>query len=182
MEDQWNKVGIVITTHGNTGKFTIKNIDSVLKYLKGCKIILYNNESNDPLIRNIPNTYPDIKYFYIKNQKENNGLTGTWNQGIGECFKNNCDVIALLNNDLEINETFKYVIDEALKNKDNPYYYGVISNQAGHSSKYQKFRPINNYIVNNGQKPITEIEWCNLSNEKKNMYINQAFKFDYLIK
>lgn len=177
-----NKIGVVITTHGNAGEITQQNIESVIKYIPNSHIILFNNESTDTIIENIPLNYPFIDYFYIKDQKKNNGLTGTWNSGIKKCLEINCDIVILLNNDLIINESIENVISTALKNKNNPYYYGVISDNPGHSSKFQHFRPINQYLVNNNNNPISFSNWKKLQDKNKKEYIDKAIKDGYLKK
>ena len=91
----YHQVGIVITTHGNNGEITIRNIESVIKFIPNSVICVFNNESTCPIIQNIPNKFPFIHYYFISDQIANYGLTGTWNLGIKKCLSENCLVVIL---------------------------------------------------------------------------------------
>jgi len=67
-----------------------------LNFFPNSFIILYVNESNDPITLSIKNNFKKINYIYVKNQIANGGLTGTWNQGIDLCTEHNCDVIIII--------------------------------------------------------------------------------------
>lgn len=172
----YRKVGVVITTHGDTGNVTINNIENVIKYIPNSLICVYNNESKCPIIQNIPKKYPFIYYHFIPDQISNHGLTGTWNLGIKKCLDENCIVILLLNNDLVINDSIKYVLGQSILNFNQPFYYGVISDFPGHSSKYQRFRPINQYLVSKNKNPMKPDEWRSLKERKKNMILEDMYK------
>lgn len=120
------KVGFVITTHKNNTPLIKSCLESILKYApKNSYFIVYANESTEPFVLNIPNNYPGVDCVYIKDQKKNHGLTGTWNQGITQCLKKNCDTVVLCNHDLTVNESLRHILDAA-KNcpKNKLEYYG----------------------------------------------------------
>ena len=169
-------VGVVITTHGDTGNVTINNIENVVKYIPQSHIFVFNNESKCKIISNIPNKYPFINYTYIDNQIKNHGLTGTWNMGVQKCLDIGCTVVVILNNDVLINETIYSVLNHAISSYDKPFYYGVISDFPGHSSKYQKFRPINQYLVSKNKNPISKEQWKKYTENDKDEIIQKLVK------
>ena len=142
-----SKIGVVITTHGNNGILLEQCIKSYLKFLpKNTSYFLFVNESYDKLTLSIRNKYPMINYIYIYDQVSNGGLTGTWNQGIDKCFQENCEIIILSNDDLIINSSINFILDECIKNKYNSsMYFGPTTNNPGPSylNKLQGFKYTN---------------------------------------
>jgi hypothetical protein len=117
------KVGIVLTTHKDNWNKIKLALEGVLKYCNYSRyIIVFDNEGTNENTKNIPNLYPEVKYYYIKNQKINGGLTGTWNQGIDECLNNDCDLVILLNHDIEINDTFHFLIEATMRENEEGIY------------------------------------------------------------
>ena len=108
------KVGFVITTHKNNKRLIKSCLESIIKYAPtDSYIVVYVNESNNSFVLNISNIYENVECIYIKNQKKNHGLTGTWNQGIDKCFENNCEVIVLSNHDLVVDHTLHFILHVA---------------------------------------------------------------------
>ena len=90
-----------------------------------------------------------IQAIYIEDQISNGGLTRIWNQGIDLCFKNNCDVIILSNDDIIFDKSINNIIWYCYKNKDQMKYFGPTSNNPGadifntnqYSLPYEKYAP-----------------------------------------
>ena len=67
--------------------------------------------------------------IYIKDQKEGNGLTGTWNKGINyfvKCSKVKYEVITILGHDTYLNKSFNKILELATiaqKNKNQAIKY-----------------------------------------------------------
>ena len=149
-----HKIGVIITTHGNNGRLLTKCLDNFIYYLpKNSYIVLYVNESTDPITLSIKNKYPTIEYIFINDQITNGGLTGTWNQGIDKCIENNCKIIIISNDDLYINYTIRNMIKLCIDNYNLPYYYGPISNnfKSKKLNIYQqiKYYDNNSFIIHN---------------------------------
>tara|TARA_Y100000389_G_C17439236_1_gene507540 strand:- start:692 stop:2119 length:1428 start_codon:yes stop_codon:yes gene_type:complete len=183
------KVGIVITTYGDSGIFVDKLVESINHFIGDNKfIVIYINEKADELTFDLNKKYNNIKLIFIKDQHKNNGLTGTWNQGIELCFKNNCEIIILANNDTFITSDISFIIDEAINCSLNElYYYGPVTNNPGPNNEYQYSigpldKPTNTCIQNN--------KLCNLNgfflvfpkhvlvkNKIGNLYFDNNFPF-----
>lgn len=126
-----SKVGIVITYHNNASRFTVPCLDSVLEHTPEPRFILaFDNESTEKESKDLPAFYKekDIRFIRIDDQTKNGGLTGTWNQGIDLCIKNNCDKIILLNYDTVVDESWKIFIKKIVNNN---VCYGPASNKPG---------------------------------------------------
>ena len=93
---------------------------------------MYVNESKDPLTLNLKNLFPSIDYHYIENQNKNGGLTATWNSGIDECKKHDCETIILSNDDIVFSKSILHIL-HVCENDPNikPKYYGPITNNPG---------------------------------------------------
>lgn len=116
--------GFVITTHHNNFSLIHKCLDLLFKYIPSDSyVVLYVNETTCENVLNIKNKFFFLKksfeVIYIKDQVLNNGLTGTWNQGIHKCISNNCDVITILGHDSFINENINYILDVAKDSQIN---------------------------------------------------------------
>ena len=133
------KIGVVITTHGFNGVFVRQALECYIRELPdNYFIVLYINESNDKIVLDLMEQYNNddafkgkVQVIYIKDQKSNGGLTGTWNQGIDLCFENNCDVIILSNDDILFDKSINNILWTCYKNKDEMKYFGPISNNPG---------------------------------------------------
>ena len=125
------KIGVVITTHGYNGVFVKQCLDCYKRELpKNTYIVLYINESNDPIIDDIRKNYKGIDIIYINDQNKNGGLTATWNNGIDLCFKNKCETIILSNDDIIFDDSIKYIIKSA-NDSDKLEYFGPLTNEPG---------------------------------------------------
>lgn len=133
-----SKVGVIVTYHNNASRFTIPCLDSVLKHTPEPRFILaFDNESTEEEAKTLPEFYKgrDVSFIRIDDQAGNGGLTGTWNQGIDSCIKNNCDKIILLNYDTVVDESWKNFIQKIIN--DNAC-YGPVSNKPGWNKVGQK--------------------------------------------
>lgn len=136
----------IITAHASNslrpdGNFYLnRQIDSILSYCKhDFKIIIIDNESQQQL------QYPEddrILYYRIDDQIKN-GLTGAWNLGLNEAYKNDCDILINCNDDLWFNESINTFIDY-IKEKGTsdiifaPVSNGVLPPSRQHSEKAYK--------------------------------------------
>ncbi|MGA2418338.1 MAG: glycosyltransferase [Candidatus Staskawiczbacteria bacterium] len=133
------KYGIIITFHNHVKDFMMPCLNSVLEYtIKPRLILVYDNESNDPdrffLLKKFNNN-PDICFIRVDNQLENDGLTGTWNQGIKKCFENGCDKVVLLNHDTIVDESWPIFLKSI---KEGDCAYGPVSDNIGGFTRDQK--------------------------------------------
>ncbi len=132
------KIGIVITTNGYNGVYIKQCIECYIRELPPNRfIVLYINESQDEITLDLKNRFKEIHIIYIKDQFANGGLTGTWNQGIDLCFENNCDIIALSNDDIFFNDSINNILFECYNNKDKLNYYGPVTNNPGPAKQNQ---------------------------------------------
>jgi hypothetical protein len=156
------KIGVVITTHGNNGVYVRQCLECFIRELpNNYYIVLYVNESTDIITRNLYKEYSTnkkINIIYIEDQNKFGGLTGTWNNGIDLCLKENCDVIVLSNDDLLFDSCINNIIWSCYNDKSNNKYFGPISNNPG-----PKNCPINKCQY--GEKPI-------ITDDKKALYKN----------
>ena len=133
------KTGVVLTTHGNNGIYVRQAIQSFIAFMPlNFYMIVYINESNDEIILQLQELFPSIDVIYISDQHQNGGLTGTWNQGIEMCFKNNCDSVILSNDDIFILPNIHFLLTELDNCKPNEKkYFGPLSNEPGPCNQYQ---------------------------------------------
>ena len=130
------KIGVIITTNGDNGIFVRQCIECYLRTLpKESYIILYINESEDPVTLNLKNIFPSVEIIYVENQQKEGGLTGTWNKGINKCFENNCDIVIVSNDDILFDNSISQICLEAAKLKPKDMiYFGPKSNKPGNES------------------------------------------------
>ena len=128
-------LGFVVTTHHNNYSIIKKCLDLLINNIpiNESFIILYVNETSCPKVLNIKQEYDNniLDIVYINDQQKNNGLTGTWNQGINYLLnlkKFNCKVITILGHDTYINKDIKYLLDAGINAYDNNIleYYGPL--------------------------------------------------------
>lgn len=132
------RIGVVITTHGNNGVYVRRCIESYYRCVPAdiydMRVILYINEKTDDLTLSLNSKIKELTVVYIEDQVLNGGLTGTWNQGIDWCVKEQCDIVVLSNDDLFVTKSIHYLLNEAthcaLENK-RECYYGPVSNNPG---------------------------------------------------
>ena len=131
-----NKIGVIITTNGFNGIFVRQCIECYLRETpSNAYIVLYINESSDPITLNLKNEFPSIEVIYVEDQTKGGGLTGTWNKGIDLCFDNNCDIIIVSNDDILFDNSIAHICMEAAKLKpEDMIYFGPYSNKPGNDS------------------------------------------------
>ena len=150
--------GYIVTTHYNNYNLIKKCLDLIFENCICDSIVtLFVNETTDSKVLNIKNEYfcdkkdktdiikideKDInnkiintlnitfKTFYISDQLKNNGLTGTWNQGIEYIINNfpSTKIITILGHDTFLNSSFTQILKRAEKayNKNKLEYYGPL--------------------------------------------------------
>ena len=98
------KIGIVTVTF-NSCPVLIPFLDCTLKQsFSNFKLYIIDNVSTDNSVE-IINTYSDDRILLFENQI-NSGVAGGNNQGIFAALKDGCDLIWLVNNDVEFEETY----------------------------------------------------------------------------
>ena len=129
--------GFVITTHHNNYDLIYKCLSCLFKHIPtDSYVILYINESTCYNINTINKQFKKLNIIKIKNQIKNNGLTGTWNQGIYKCIENKCDVITILGHDTYKNKSIKYLLfaaERAQKYNKLEYYGPLFKNYSNKS-------------------------------------------------
>ena len=117
------KIGVVITTHGYNGIFARQAVESFIRELPSNRfIVLFINESDDPITNGLADQFPEINVVNIEVQKTGpgGGLTGTWNEGIKLCLDQYCDVIVLANDDIVFDASVTHIIHAAVEDKSVP--------------------------------------------------------------
>lgn len=184
-------VGIVVTTHGNNGIYIKQTLYSLFKFCpSNTFIILFINESEDPITLNIKDYFKNnnLEVIYIKNQMLNGGLTATWNQGIDICFERNCEIIILSNDDIFVDNSIKFILEEVNKCNDTLQYFGPVTNNPGPNNKCQyaidsknipsKILEMNNKIWNLNGFFLVFPKHVLLANKFNNSkYFDPKFKF-----
>ena len=119
------KVGVIITTHSNNKEIIINCIESFIKNIpKSTYIVVYGNEVTDKKLVKKLSSYKNIEFILVKDQIKNFGLTGTWNQRIDKCFKNDCKIIIISNHDIIVDDTLIHILKEVdACDKDKLQYY-----------------------------------------------------------
>ena len=149
--------GFVVTTHHNNYSIIKKCLDLLINNIPIDKsfIILYVNETSCPKVLNIKQEYDNniFDVIYIDDQLKNNGLTGTWNQGINYLLnlkKFNCKVITILGHDTYINKDIKYLLDAGINAYDNNIleYYGPLCKSNIYTG-INLWQDVNNYKNHN---------------------------------
>ena len=125
------KVGIVVTTH-YSDEYRPIGADLIQNYCQSTSYIdypftlyIFDNASIKPL--------PKLDYDYVKIKKVKDqtirGLSGTWNDGTMQAINDDCNIIILSNDDVELNETINNFIEEISNHKYNENsIYGPVSN------------------------------------------------------
>lgn len=125
--------GFIVTTHHNNYNIIKKCLDLLFNNIpKNSFVLLYVNETKCDKVLNIKKEYIDnFDVIFIDDQIKNNGLTGTWNQGINYLLDKidfECKIITILGHDSFINKDIKYLLDAALQsyNNDELKYFGPL--------------------------------------------------------
>lgn len=158
-----NRVGVVITTHGYNGVYIRQCIECYYNiFQNNIYIVVFINESNDPITLSLKNQFPNIDFIRISNQTLFGGLTATWNAGIDLCFKKNKDIIILSNDDILFGYSIKNIIYETYNSilRKQLVYFGPITNNPG---------PTKNNKIQYGEEPINKSPFLCKNN---NSFIN----------
>ena len=126
------RLGVVITTNGFWGVLVRQCIECYTREFPEAFIVLFINESGDPITLGLEKEFSQIKVVYIKDQIKSGGLTSTWNAGIDMCMRANCNVIILSNDDIVFDSSVKNIVEYAyLTPRDKLQYYGPLTNNPG---------------------------------------------------
>ena len=151
--------GFIVTTHYENYTIIKKCLDILIHSIpENSFIILYINETKCDKVLNIKNEYLNknfnkLETIYIDNQKLNNGLTGTWNQGIDYLLNKKdfeCKVITILGHDTYINKDIIHLLQGAkeAQNSSQLKYFGPLCK----SNKYTGINLWQDYKVYNKHK------------------------------
>ena len=127
----------IITTHYNNYDKIYKclyNLSKVLDIIDiDYMVLVYINETTCTKVKNLPNEFYNYNFTYIDDQISNFGLTGTWNMGIIQSIKENCDVVTILGHDTYVNNSIIYTLAAAKFANDNDIfeYFSVLYNSHG---------------------------------------------------
>lgn len=128
------KPGIVVTSHirYNECKECIQRL--IAHVLEPRYIILFdNNGPNKVVLKRLAMAH-SIDYRRMDDQV--GGLTRTWNLGIQECLRQNCDTILLMNDDVLPDRTIRHL----LKAASDPFtfaVYGPMADDPGFGAQRQ---------------------------------------------
>ena len=122
--------GFIVTTHYNNYELIKKCLDLLFSNIPNDSyILLYVNETTCLNVLSIKNEYSNNNFeiIYIKDQNKNNGLTGTWNQGINKLLseelikKHNfiCKVVTILGHDTFVNSSISKILNVGLQAEEN---------------------------------------------------------------
>ena len=144
------RIGVIITTHGFAGIWARQCIQSYIRELpKDVYIVLYVNESEDPITLNLGEEFPEIEYIYVEDQVAGGGLTGTWNRGINKCFEKGRDIVILSNDDILFDSSIGNIVECAAASQDSSEelkYFGPLTNNLTYESSCSSDYAVNNII------------------------------------
>ena len=203
----------IVTTHYNNYEIIKKCLDLIIEnIINDSIIILYINETTDPKVLNIKDEYIQndsndtiiinkkdnndniintiniiFKTFHIDNQLKNNGLTGTWNNGINYILENYKKVkfITILGHDTYLNSSIINIFNKAEKAYDNNKleYYGPLykywdgkNDELWQDEKYYKNYNLKFLIGSLLCIPINSIKANKIS---ENEYFDNKYPFGY---
>lgn len=83
------------------GKDKLKKCLRPLEKVGGAKVVVVDNASSDGSVQFVEENFPEV---IVLENKKNLGFAGGVNTGIKEALKNNAEYIALLNNDVVVEE------------------------------------------------------------------------------
>lgn len=120
----------VIITAAIRPESTRKCLEQVILHtpLPRC-IMLIDNASPNQKIADLAREYPGVGYARFKSDKHG-GLTACWNFGFKYLLEAGCDVVACINDDAYVNETWPQFFEEARGNP-NHIMLGPTTNKPG---------------------------------------------------
>lgn len=158
------KVGFVTTMHISE-KYRPEGLKYIENYLTTLfnymqfpfKVYIIDNGSEKPYDFEKWSWYSNadlnmISYTYIENQSIS-GITGAWNKGIYNAYKDDCDIICMTNDDILFNPTINVYIDFISKHdiKDISLYGPVTNGMLGGGIQKQQ-QPINQVVELSGNE------------------------------
>ena len=115
----------VITTHHN-GYLCVKEcLVRVLHFAPESKVFLFVNEGEGHTLR-LHEEFPSVDVTYV--DRQDGGLTYTWNEGIRKCLLSGIETIVLLNDDALVNASISDLILAA----SNPTHLGIFGPGTSH--------------------------------------------------
>lgn len=187
--------GFVLTTHYNNYDIIYKCLNNIYNNIDipidEYHIVLYVNETTCEKVRNIKESViintgkkmSNLETIYIDNQNLNNGLTGTWNQGIEHLINKNCSVITILGHDSYINETYNIILKLAQEAQDNLElkYFGPLCKSQNKTdiALGQDYEQYKNHVITYLTGFCMTFPICSLIKNKfcNNMYFDIKFPF-----
>lgn len=111
-----HKLGIVILNY-NTWKETEECVKSIWKYTSLSYVIyIVDNKSTDDSLEQLEILYSGIENIVVIETGENRGYSAGNNVGIKMATRDSCDIIFIVNSDVELlNDAFSYMTDTLLK-------------------------------------------------------------------
>ena len=145
---------------GRTAFMARACLQSFARHVAGERhIVFIINVSDDPVIEEVESAcgrYDDITV--IRRTSDAGGLTATWNMGILECKKQQCDVVVLSNHDLFIDKSFQHLIAEASNCPESVLeYFSPTTNNPGVAACN---------LLQKATSPREEVPFVNLYNGK----------------
>lgn len=109
-----NKVGIVIVNY-NTFDILVECIESIIEHVK-CEyeIFLVDNNSNADIRKKIIEKYQGNRIINLIMSKENLGYSGGNNLGCYRAIQHKCEIIAIVNSDIEFINDAVSIMEEDL--------------------------------------------------------------------
>ena len=129
-----NRVGVVVTTHGNFGAIARNCVHSFMKHLpQPYYLLLVINVSDDPITAALEQEVAGVPQVEVLRIAEDvGGLTATWNLGIDKCVAHRCDVILLSNHDLYVDSSIEHLVRAAREcPRGRLRYFGPLTNNPG---------------------------------------------------
>lgn len=169
------KTGIVILNY-NTSEETKKCVYSIRKFEKQYTIYIVDNCSSDHSWDDLYHTFHNDHDIVLLRASRNGGYSYGNNIGITKCLEDNCDIIYIVNSDIELlNSTFT-IMTKTLINNPHCMIIGpsVVDNHGNEVQLAKKKLTLRNFIY--GRHPF-----CNISFFKKkvdrlyDIPVNQRF-------
>lgn len=141
----------VITTHHDGYLCAKECLVRVLHFAPESKVLLFVNEGEGHTLQ-LHKEFPSVQVTYI--DKQDGGLTYTWNEGIRQCLLNGIETIVLMNDDVLVNASISDLILAA----SNPYHLAIFGPGTSH-----KGAPFNSeswvYHITETSKETLTLRW-----------------------
>ncbi len=114
------KIGLIILNY-NTADETCKCIESIRKYTEGVEYEIYivDNMSKDNSFEVLWGKYSDCQDVFVIQSDKNGGYSAGNNIGIKKAVSNGCDVVFIVNSDVEIRNNTFFILTKSLLQEDS---------------------------------------------------------------